>query len=54
MSRSGKVSRTFEFLHVFGAPEKSQGAATEKEEQNRNLIPTIRTACLSLHLHFVS
>ena len=27
---------------------------TEKEEQSRNLIPTIRTACLSLHLRFVS
>ena len=27
MSRSGKVSRTFEFLHVFGAAEESQGAA---------------------------
>ena len=24
MSRSGKVSRTFEFLRVFGAAEKSQ------------------------------
>ena len=24
MSRSGKVSRTFEFLHVFGAAEKIQ------------------------------
>ena len=30
MSRSGKVSRTFEFLRVFGAAEKSQ----EKVEAN--------------------
>ena len=30
MSRSGKVLRSFEFLHVFGAAEKSQ----EKVEAN--------------------
>ena len=33
MSRSCKVSRTFEFLRVFGAAEKSQGAA-EKNKEN--------------------
>jgi hypothetical protein len=33
MSRSGKVSRTFEFFHVFGAAEKSQGAAEKNKEK---------------------
>ena len=31
MSRSGKVSRKFEFLCVFGAAEKSQGAAEKNK-----------------------
>ena len=33
MSRSGKESRTFEFLRVFGAAEKSQGAAEKNKEK---------------------
>ena len=33
MSHSGKASRTFEFLHVFGAAEKSQGAAEKNKER---------------------
>ena len=33
MSRSGKVSRTFEFLCVFGAAEKIQGAAEKNKEK---------------------
>ena len=36
MSRSSKVSRTFDFLQVFGAAEKSQGAA-EKNKLSRVL-----------------
>ena len=31
MSRSGNVSRTFEFLRIFGAAEKSQGAAEKNK-----------------------
>ena len=33
MSRSGKVLRTFEFLRVFGAAEKSEGAAEKNKEK---------------------
>jgi hypothetical protein len=33
MSRSTKVSRTFEFLRIFGATEKSQGAAEKNKEK---------------------
>ena len=33
MSCSGKVSRTFEFLRVFGAAEKSLRAAEESKEK---------------------
>ena len=33
MSRSSKVSRTFEFLRIFGATEKSQGAAEKNKEK---------------------
>ena len=33
MSRSRKVSRTFEFLRIFGAAEKSQGAAEKNTEK---------------------
>ena len=33
MSRFGKVSRTFEFLRLFGAAEKSQGAAEKNKEK---------------------
>ena len=33
MSCSSKVSRTFEFLCVFGAAEKSQGAAEKNKEK---------------------
>ena len=33
MSRSDKVSRTFEFFCVFGAVEKSQGAAEKNKEK---------------------
>ena len=33
MSRSGKVSRTFEFLLIFGAAEKSPGAAEKNKEK---------------------
>ena len=32
MSCSFKVSRTFEFLSVFGSAEKSQGAAEKNKE----------------------
>ena len=32
MSRSGKVSRTFELLHVFGAAEKIQAKSAEKSQ----------------------
>ena len=34
MSCSGKVSRTFELLHLFGADEKSQGAAKKNKEKS--------------------
>ena len=33
MSCSGKVWRTFEFWRVFGAAEKSQGAAEKNKEK---------------------
>ena len=33
MSRSSKVSRTFEFLRIFGATEKSQGAPEKNKEK---------------------
>ena len=33
MSRSCKVSRTFEFLQVFGVAEQSQGAAEKNKEK---------------------
>ena len=33
MSHSGKVSRTFEFLCIFGGAEKSQGAAEKNKEK---------------------
>ena len=33
MSRSGKISRTFEFLPVFGAAEKTQGAAQKNKKK---------------------
>ena len=33
MSRSGKVSRKFEFLHIFRAAWKSQGAAEKNKEK---------------------
>ena len=32
MSRSGKVSRTFEFLRIFGAPESKSLRAAEKSQ----------------------
>ena len=49
MSHSGKVSRTFEFLCVFGAAEKSQGAAEKNKEKvkvlSRFLSQSVKMFC---------
>ena len=44
----------FLYLRNLQVQVKKTFCYTEKEEQSRNLIPTIRTASLSLHLRFVS
>jgi hypothetical protein len=38
MSRSGKVSRTFEFLHVFGAAEENPSKSLRGAEKNKEKV----------------
>ena len=38
MSQSGKVSRTFEFLGVFGAAEKIQEKSFRADEKNKEKV----------------
>ena len=38
MSHSGKVSRTFEFLHVFGAAEENPSKSLRGAEKNKEKV----------------
>ena len=42
MSRSGKLSRTFEFLRVFGAAEKIQAKVEDLLRKVKELLRTIK------------